>query len=149
MVLMETGRPTTLPSAYRARLRGGPDDGAVVDVSALPGGGPPDFFHAGPADPGMYVLAGAPYADGSLPYWFISSLPAIEEQVEAHRSTWTLVSVSGDNRRPKVWHQHGAGTTPVRMRAERIGSERTPSFMGRAYHCPECGDMTVISLPPR
>jgi hypothetical protein len=144
---MERATTTTLPSAYRARLRGGPDDGAVVHVSALPGGGPPDFFHAGPDDPGMYVLAGAPRDDGSLPYWFVSSLPADDALGEPRCSTWTLVSVSGDGGHPKVWHQHGAGASPVRLQARRIGSARTPSCTDRAYYCPECGDTTVISLP--
>lgn len=146
---MERDTTTTLPKAYRARLRGGPDDGAIVDVSALPGGGPPDFFHAGPDDPGMYVLAGAPRQDGSLPYWFMSSLPAVGELVGPRCSTWTLVSVSEDGRHTQVWHQHGTDASPVRLLAERNGSLTAPSFSGRAYYCPECGDSTVISLPRR
>jgi hypothetical protein len=144
---MEQGIDSRTLQTYHARLRGGPDDGALVLVSPLPSGAPPDFFHAGPDDPGVYVLAGAPLADGSLPYWFISSLPRTDEPVEVTRSTWTLISIAADDGSPKVWHQHGEGSVPVRLRVERIGSERTPSFMGREYTCPECEETTIISLP--
>jgi hypothetical protein len=146
---METGTTQTTPQTYRARLRGGPDDGAQVRVSPLPGGAPPDFFHAGPDDPGVYVLAGAPHEDGSLPYWFISSLPSAAEPVEPPASTWTLVSLSGDGGSPKVWHQHGEGTAPVRLHVERAMSDSLPAFVGRAYTCPECDETTVISLPEK
>ncbi len=142
-------RDTVAQSAptYRARLRGGPDDGAVLRIAPLPGGAPPDFFHAGPDDPGMYVLAGSPNSDGSLPYWFISSQPSFEERPPPEQSTWTLVSVADPEGRPKVWHQHGEDSKPVRLRAEPIGTSRVPSFVGRAYVCPECEEITVISLP--
>lgn len=146
---METGiRPTAIPT-YQARLRGGPDDGAMVRITPLPGGAPPDFFHAGPDDPGMYVLAGAPLEDGSLPYWFISSLPRSEEPDQPSGTTWTLVSITDDDEPPQVWHQHGEGSPPVRLHSETATSSRTPSFVGRAYTCPECEETTVISLPER
>ncbi len=38
----------------------------IVRVTSLPGGGPPDFFHAGPDDQGVYVLAGMPHSDEML-----------------------------------------------------------------------------------
>lgn len=139
-------RPGTTRT-YQARLRGGPDDGALVYVSPLPGGAPPDFFHAGPDDPGVYVLAGAPRADGSLPYLFISSLPCAPGPELDRSSTWTLVSVTGDGQAPQVWHQHGQGASPVRLRAETASSAPLPAFVGRVYSCPECDETTVISLP--
>lgn len=146
---MEKSTTSTTPQTYRATLRGGPDDGASMLVNPMPGGVPPDFFHAGPDDPGVYVLAGAPLEDGALPYWFISSLPRAEEPVVPAHATWTLVSIADDGKTPKVWHQHGEGTGPVRLRAESLGSPRVPSFVGRAYTCPECAETTVISLPER
>lgn len=144
---MDQSTTTTTSQPYIARLRGGPDDGALVRVVPLPGGSPPDFFHAGPDDPGVYVLAGAPREDGSLPYWFIPSLPQAEEPVVPRESTWTLVSMAGGHEPPKVWHQHGEGTSPVRLHAELARSGQVPSFVGRAYVCPECDETTVISLP--
>lgn len=143
---MEHTTAGTAANTYRARLRGGPDDGALIGVTALPGGAPPDFFHAGPDDSGVYVLAGAPHDDGSLPYWFLSTMPEHDEP-EAEGSTWTLISLAVVGGHPKVWHQHGQGTAPVRLRADRMDSTDTPTFVGRAYGCPECGEVTVISLP--
>lgn len=137
---------TTTMRAYRARLRGGPDDGALVPVTPLPGGAPPDFFHAGPDDPGVYVLAGAPRDDGTLPYWFISSLPMAAGSTEVRPSTCTLVSMAGGQGSPKVWHQHGEGRAPVRLHAAAADAP-LPSCIGRTYICPECEETTVISLP--
>ena len=132
---------------YQARLRGGPDDGALVRVCSLPGGAPPDFFHAGPDDPGVYVLAGAPHEDESLPYLFISSLARAQEPEPDRPSTWTLVSMAKDDGVPRVWHQHGERERPVSLRAEAASSARLPAFVGRVYSCPECDETTVISLP--
>ncbi len=95
----------------------------------------------------MYVLAGAPNEDGSLPYWFISSMPALAERTAPEQSTWTLVSVGCGNAAPKVWHQHCEGTRPVLLRPEPVASSRASSIVGRAYVCPECEQTTVISLP--
>lgn len=134
---------------YHAKLRGGPDDGALVRVTPLPNGAPPDFFHAGPDDSGVYVLAGAPHEDGSLPYWFISSLPMAEEPDSMGGSTWTLISIAEGDAAPQVWHQHSEGTQPVRLRAETAPSSKVPSFVGRVYTCPDCEETTVISLPGR
>lgn len=144
---MASDTGVAIQADYVARLRGGPDDGALVRVAALPGGAPPDFFHAGPDDPGLYVLAGLPHADGSMPYWFMPSLPNSGEPAAPERSTWTLVSLADGDGSIKMWHQHGEGTTPVRLRAEAIESARVPAFVGRAFVCPECEATTVISLP--
>lgn len=144
---MEIGTRPGIAQAYEARLRGGPDDGAVVRVSPLPDGAPPDFFHAGPDDPGVYVLAGAPHEDGSLPYWFISSLPYAEQPEPDRPATWTLVSVASGDEAPRVWHQHGEGALPIQLSAETASSARSPAFIGRVYTCPECEETTVISLP--
>lgn len=144
---MEIGTRSGTVSTYQARLRGGPDDGAIVRVSPLPDGAPPDFFHAGPDDPGVYVLAGAPHEDGSLPYWFISSLPQAPDPQPERASTWTLVSVAAGDETPRVWHQHEEGARPVRLHSESASSARLPAFVGRVYTCPECEETTVISLP--
>jgi hypothetical protein len=146
---METHSIAPAVQTYQARLRGGPDDGALVRISALPGGAPPDFLDARPEDPGLYVLAGAPHADGSLPYWFMSSLQAAQEQAATDGPTWTLVSIPEGREAPRVWHQHREGEPPVRLRAEPAASARVPSFVGRVYSCPECEETTVISLPER
>lgn len=136
----------TLPERhYLARLRGGPDDGALVRVVPLPNGEPPDFFHAGPDDPGVYVLAGLPHSDGSTPYWFMPSLPPSDEPPD--HGTWTLVSIAEADGSIKVWHQHGIGKTPVPMRGEAVSSDRAPDLVGRRFVCPECDDATVVSLP--
>jgi len=132
---------------YLARLRGGPDDGAVVRVAPLPGGAPPDFFHAGPDDAGVYVLAGLPHADGTMPYWFMSSLPGTADPLPVEASTWTLVSLSGRGDSLKVWHQHGEGASPVPLRSQAVGTAHIPSLVGRAFSCPVCKDTMVISLP--
>ncbi len=139
----------TLPTrqAYRARLRGGPDDGSDVRVTALPSGGPPDFFHAGPDDQGMYVLAGSPHADGTMPYWWIPSQSQSPIAADPEDATWTLISLGDDGLSTKLWHQHGEGAEPVRLHAEPIESAQVPAFVGRGYVCAECGDMTVLSRP--
>ena len=134
-------------TAYQARLRGGPDDGAVVRVAALPGGGPPDFFHAGPSDQGIYVLAGSAYADATLPYWWIPDHSRLPVAMGPEGATWTLISLERDGSGTKVWHQHGSGATPVRLTAEPMASAHVPAFVGRGYVCPDCDDMTVVSLP--
>jgi hypothetical protein len=143
------GQRTTLPTRqnYHARLRGGPDDGSDVQLSGRPGGGPPEFFHAGSDDQGMYVLAGSPHSDGTLPYQWNPSLGQAQVDTDPTDATWTLVSVSGDDRSTKVWHQHGEGAEPVRLEAEPLKSATVPSFVGRGYVCRECDDMTVVSRP--
>lgn len=146
---MEIHTPPAAARTYRAKLRGGPDDGALVRVTPLPDGAPPDFFHAGLDDSGVYVLAGAPHEDGSLPYWFISSLPREEEPDSPAESTWTLVSIAEGDESPQIWHQHSDGAQPVRLRAETAPSSKVPSFVGRVYTCPECEATTVVSLPGR
>jgi hypothetical protein len=68
--------------------------------------------------------------------------PGVTEQ-----STWTLISVGGGGGTPKVWHQHGEGTAPVPLRVESVGSMAAPAFVGRAYVCPDCDEVSVVSLP--
>ena len=135
-------------TTYEARLRGGPDDGAIVRVTALPGGGPPDFFHAGPDDQGVYMLAGSAHADDTLPYWWIADHSRLPTSVGPEGATWTLISVSHDGSSAKVWHQHGAGATPVRLSPEPLHSAKVPAFIGRGYACTECDDLAVVSFPP-
>lgn len=145
------GRHTTpvMRRSYEARLRGGPDDGGVIRVSASPSGEPPDFFHAGPDDGGVYVLAGLPYRDGTLPYWWMATHRRVPSAGGPEGATWTLVSIGGDGSAVTVWHQHGAGATPVRLSAQVAGSASLPDFVGRAFECAECDELTVVSLPPR
>ena len=147
MASMDRVTTSTPLRPYTARLRGGPDDGALVRVVPAPGGAPPDFFHAGPDDPGIYVLAGACREDGSLPYWFVPSLPRAEEPAVPVQPTVTLVSMAGEPGLPVVWHQHGEGTSLVRLRAVGALSQPVPSFVGRTYVCPRCEETTIISLP--
>lgn len=134
-------------TAYQARLRGGPDDGGVVRVAALPGGGPPDFFHAGPDDQGVYVLAGSPYSDETLPYWWIADHSRLPTSGGPEGATWTLISMGNDGTAAKVWHQHGASAAPVRLTPEPLQSAKVPVFVGRGYVCSDCDDLTVVSFP--
>ncbi len=145
-MLIQTGERAR--TAYQARLRGGPDDGAVVRVTALPGGEAPDFFHAGPDDQGVYVLAGSAHADETLPYWWIADHSRLPRSTGPESATWTLISMSHDGKSAKVWHQHGAGATPTRLLPEPMHSAKVPLFIGRGYICSECDDLTVVSFPP-
>lgn len=61
--------------------------------------------------------------------------------------TWTLISLADDDTSMKVWHQHGAGLEPTPMKAAPVSSARLPAFLGRCYVCPECDELTVVSLP--
>jgi hypothetical protein len=142
---MERASGSTAGAGYLARLRGGPDDGALVRVASLPGGAPPDFLRAGLDDSGMYVLAGMPHPDGAMPYWFMPSLPQPEDAVAFEQSTWTLVSMAGAGHALKIWHQHGEGTRPIRLRPEAVESGGRSGSASRAYVCPECEDTTVVS----
>ena len=147
MVPMDTSTRADTRRDYLARLRGGPDDGALIRVAALPGGSPPDFFHAGPDDPGLYALAGLPHADGSIPYWWVPNRPRPPDPSRLGESTWTLLSATGGGRTLRVWHQHGAGSKPVQLYAQEVTSTRVRTLAGRTFVCPECEDMTVIGLP--
>jgi len=148
MGLMGSQTSEQTRTAYEARLRGGPDDGAVVQVTALPGGAPPDFFHAGPDDQGVYVLAGLAHPDESLPYWWIPDHSRLPSGAGPEGATWTLISMDRDGTAAKVWHQHGVGATPVRLAVEPMTSARVPAFVGRGYVCSECDELTVVSFPP-
>ena len=142
---IKTGEETR--TTYQARLRGGPDDGAVVRANALAAGGPPDFLRAGPDDQGVYVLAGMPHADGTMPYWWIPDHRRLPASVGPEGATWTLISVGCDGATSKVWHQHGSGASPVRLVPEPLASAQVPAFVGRGYVCTECDEMTVLSFP--
>lgn len=143
---MARERSLTRTRTYRARLRGGPDDGSDTTVAALPDGEPPDFFHAGPDDSGMYVLAGLPNADGSMPYWWIPAHSGTADVDEPPDATWTLISL-GDDGETKLWHQHGQDSEPVRLVVEPVKASRLPTHIGRAYTCPICHDTAVLSRP--
>jgi hypothetical protein len=147
MVLMGGLKPAIQGKTYRARLRGGPDDGSDVAIAALPGGGPPDFFHAGPDDSGMYVLAGLPDPDGSMPYWWMPEHGGTADVDAEAEATWTLISL-GDDGETKLWHQHGEDSPPVRLAVEPVKASRLPTHIGRAYTCPVCHDTAVLSRPP-
>jgi hypothetical protein len=59
---------------YRVRFEGGPRDAKQTVVPALDTGGPPELLLTPGRPDWVYVLAGAPRADGSLPYWWMPSL---------------------------------------------------------------------------
>ena len=136
----------TAPGSYRARLRGGPDDGSSVEVEALLDGEPPDFIAAGDEDLGMYVLAGLPNRDGSMPYWWIAAPAGLTTPADPAIATWTLVSL-GEDGETRMWHQHGENAEPVPLTVEPVDPGELPVHVGRAFSCPACEDMTVLSLP--
>jgi hypothetical protein len=143
---MDRWSAPTVAITYRARLRGGPDDGCDMEVAALPGGEPPDFFAADDEDSGTYVLAGLPNLDGSMPYWWIPASTGLSGQVDEAAATWTLISL-GDDGTTRLWHQHGEDAEPVPLDVEPVDSAAVPVHIGRAYSCRVCQDMTVLSRP--
>ncbi len=143
---MDTNRAATPASVYRARLRGGPDDGTDIGVAPLADGAPPEFLHSGPDDSGMYLLAGLPDPDGSLPYWWVPSQASAFSPGDPGEATWTLISLADDGA-TKMWHQHGEDAEPVPLNVEPVGSGDLPSHIGRAYSCPACHDTAVLSRP--
>lgn len=56
---------------YLARFHEGPRDGTVTAVLALETGQPPDVLLTPGQRDWIYVLAGGPRADGSLPYLYM------------------------------------------------------------------------------
>jgi hypothetical protein len=130
---------------FVARLTGGPKDGAVVIVSALADGGPPDVFEPDDHVDGLYVLGGSPQADGTMPYiWSPRSTDGWQPDRPA---TWTLISLDEEGRLRKVWHQHAEGRTPTPLAPESVDSTTVPAVFGRAWVCPECSEITVVSQP--
>ena len=57
---------------FSARFEHGPNHGTVVPVLGLAFGQPPDLLLTPHPSDGVYVLAGGPRRDGSLPYWWMS-----------------------------------------------------------------------------
>lgn len=143
---MATNPASTTEKSYHARLRGGPDDGIDMIVSAGTDGEPPEFLHAVADDSGMYLLAGLPNADGSMPYWWVPSQPGAVDATEPGDATWTLISLADDGA-TKLWHQHGEDAEPVQLVAEPVKSGDLPTHIGRAYNCPTCHDTAVLSRP--
>lgn len=143
---MDRWSTSTAARSYRARLRGGPDDGSAVEVEALSDGEPPDFIGAGDEELGMYVLAGLPNLDGSMPYWWIAAPNGLTTPADPASATWTLVSL-GEDGETRMWHQHGEDAEPVPLTVESVESGELPVHLGRAYSCSACEDMTVLSRP--
>lgn len=143
---MDTTHTSNTGRTYRARLRGGPDDGIDVAVAALPDGAPPEVLHGGDDDLGMYLLAGLPNPDGSMPYWWVPAQPAGADTAQPGEATWTLISLADDGA-TKLWHQHGEDSEPVSLVVEPLSSAEVPIHIGRAYSCPACHDTAVISRP--
>jgi hypothetical protein len=146
MVPMERWSALTVTGGFRARLRGGPEDGRAVELEALADGEPPDCFAATDDESGMYVRAGLPNLDGSMPYWWIPATSSLISPVDPDTATWTLVSL-GDDGETRMWHQHGENAEPVPLIVEPVESVEVPVQVGRAYSCPACPDMTVLSRP--
>lgn len=143
---MDRWSAPAVAKTYRARLRGGPDDGNALDVTSLADGEPPDFLHGEEEESGMYVLAGLPNPDGSMPYWWIPASTGLTAPRNPASSTWTLISL-GDDGATRLWHQHGEDAEPVALNVEPVDG-KIPTHIGRAYVCPVCQDMTVLSRPP-
>jgi hypothetical protein len=67
--------PTPEPgqrATYIARFEGGPRDAQLTPVLSLDSGQPPDILLTPGRPEWLYVRAGAPRADGSLPYLYLS-----------------------------------------------------------------------------
>lgn len=143
---MDTKRARMEIKTYRARLRGGPDDGTDIAVAAMPDGEPPEFLYADPEESGMYLLAGLPNPDASTPYWWVASGPSLVRTTDPVDATWTLISLADDGA-TKLWHQHGEGTEPVQLTMEPVGRREAPTHVGRAYNCSVCHDTAVLSRP--
>jgi hypothetical protein len=146
MVPMATNQLSTSEKSYHARLRGGPDDGTDMIVGAASDGEPPEFLHAIADDTGMYLLAGLPNPDGSMPYWWVPSQQGAVHATAPGEATWTLISLADDGA-TKLWHQHGEDSEPVQLVAEPVKTADLPTHIGRAYSCPNCDDTAVLSRP--
>jgi hypothetical protein len=62
-------------------------------------------------------------------------------------ATWTLISLDEQGRLQKMWHQHAEGRTPTPLAPEAVDSDTVPAVFGRAWVCPECSEITVVSQP--
>lgn len=144
---MATNTTSSAATAYRARLRGGPDDGVDVVVGAQSDGEPPEFLPTG-TDAGMYLLAGLPNPDGSMPYWWVPAQVEAYGRPDPNAATWTLISLAEDGS-TKLWHQHGEDSEPVQLVVESVDGTELPTHIGRAYNCPACHDTAVLSRPLR
>jgi hypothetical protein len=142
-MLERTTRPDE--DLFVARLTGGPKDGAVVIVSAVAAGGPPDVFEPDDHLDGLYVLGGSPQADGTMPYLW--SPRGTSDWLQERPATWTLISLDEQGRLRKIWHQHAEGRTPTPLTPESVDSDTVPAVFGRAWVCPECSEITVVSRP--
>ncbi len=142
---MATNSTSSSATTYRARLRGGPEDGVDLVVAGQPDGEPPEYLPTG-TEAGMYLLAGLPNPDGSMPYWWVPSQPASTTTAEPGEATWTLISLADDGA-TKLWHQHGEDSEPVPLVMEPLNSSDIPIHIGRAYGCPVCNDTAVLSRP--
>lgn len=132
---------------FVARMAGGPMDGAVVILPALADGGAPDVYEADHHSDGLYVLGGSERTDGTMPYLW-SPRPADHWWPEPGTpATWTLISLDEHGRLRRLWHQHAEGRTPTPLTPEAVDSVTVPTVFGRAWVCPECAEITVVSQP--
>ena len=93
--MTEETQPQPERRSYFARFEGGPRDGTVSVVLALETGGPPEILLT-PGQPGwVYVLAGAPRRDGSLPYLHMPPTKAGLIREQARRATQGPSSPAG------------------------------------------------------
>jgi hypothetical protein len=59
-------------TTFTARFEGGPRQGTMAFVRSLASGQPPDLIRIPGQPEGLYLLAGGPRRDGSLPYWWMT-----------------------------------------------------------------------------
>jgi hypothetical protein len=87
---------------FAARFEHGPHGGTVGPVQGLEFGQPPDLLFTQVPFDGVYVLAGGPRPDGSLPYWWLSRirLAAIRARGE------DPVAGDGTVRHGRAWIEH-------------------------------------------
>jgi hypothetical protein len=66
--------------AYHVRFEGGPRDATQTVVPALETGEPPEVLLTPGRPEWVYILGGAPRADGSLPYWWMRGIKLAEQR---------------------------------------------------------------------
>lgn len=85
--MTETGPEQPVRRTHIARFEEGPRDGTQVAVLALESGEPPEILLTPGRPDQVYVLAGAPRRDGSLPYLHMSPSKAALIRARGRRSS--------------------------------------------------------------
>jgi hypothetical protein len=85
LLAMDLTHSTSPRRTYVARFEGGPRHGAAAQVRAVASGFPPDLIRHPGQPTGVYLLAGGPRADGSVPYWWMSRMRLADFRARADR----------------------------------------------------------------